>query len=519
MGANTDNEPTRLKTEPRVLGMKSGVIIESESLPLPTSDSPNQFETSPLHKTFSQPPPEILHLIFERTIPPYFMLDSSASFCLAPLFLQVLRQKRSLINVCWAWYHAALPFLYESVSIRYVYQLTGILRTLVHATRGSNVKDMIKIVDIYCHVPEKYGHHFQRQVEALFRICPRAVSCNFGSRLPPTTSIWPAMTNITHLSLPDSIEISSLESILSQICLRIISLSFRISESHPVSILMAGIYANPKHFPALKSLSISFNGGAAQTLDVVLQSWTISRLENLMFKVCAPRIHPFPVHILTKICTLHGMHVRYLHLIIPRNIDIQPLLDACPALEHLVLSEIIKSLAHARVRWLDVWAKESDRLAARKEMEDHSSGLRALERVRVLSDYLRDNTKLVDVPLLIPPWMVVDAKNAFECSFLHLGVKHEVGELRFVQPEWSLDEDENVEEEEDGEYVPGLSDSCLDIDSDFGINDGSERDSSTECDEDGDRVWDTDWDSPRVLGEQNDVDALEMDFSWMDSSP
>ncbi|KDR79121.1 hypothetical protein GALMADRAFT_242993 [Galerina marginata CBS 339.88] len=513
-----DSSAVALGDEPTdLLSAKNGhVIIDSEAHVVPTL-----LEPPPARKPFSQPPPEILHLIFERTIPPYFMLDPSASFCLRSFFLQVLRQKKSLISVCWAWYHAALPFLYENVSIRRVYNLSALLRTLVDLPQ---VKEMIKTVDVYCHIPEAYGQHFQHQLEALFRLCPSIPSCNFQSRVPLTTSVYPAIANITRLSLPEGIPLHALLNILSLISPQIIYLAFHTPPQPPTPA------ANPPTplpfplpFPALQSLSIFLTAHTAHTIDALLlyHPWAMPALTHLILHIYTPLIDPVPIPTLTKFCTEHGARVRFLHLMLPwltvSPIDIQPLLDACPALEHLALSpRNFLPMRHARVRWVDLWVIERGWRAARNSMEARvRAGLCALERVRVLPVYLGNETDAyaAEMPLLLPPWIVRDNKDVFECLFLGIGVRHQVGKVRYVQPELGEDMDED---DEDGEYVPSSSDSESESESES----GSSSDDFTESDEDGEqeqeRERDTDRDLSEELGDQNDIDALETDFSWLD---
>ncbi|KDR79120.1 hypothetical protein GALMADRAFT_242991 [Galerina marginata CBS 339.88] len=521
------DESTKLESRAGVGDMEQfDQLIHSNSHlhPAVSTSSPKKsvLETPSPHKPFSHPPPEILHLIFERTIPLPLLLDSSLSFSHNSLFCQVLRQKKAIINVCRTWYRAGLPFLYECVYIRRVYQLLWLLRTLVHSPRNMDLKKMIKTIDIYCHVPDAYGKHFERQLRALLCLCHRVASCNFRSSLPFTTSVWHAITNITQLSLPEGITLISLESILSLISPRIESLSFHIPRPDPVSgLLTTTTQPKPVHFPALRSVSIGLPPPSAPILDGLLQSWGLPELENLTFLMRVYRTEPFRISTLANFCTSHGQRVRYLHFVVPwptsLQIDIQPILNACPALEHIVLSSRDwMPLAHTRVRWVDVWDNEVGPDGVRKKMEAWVDGLRALERVRVLPCYLRgDDAHSVDIPLLVPPCMVVDPKDAFECMFLGVGIRHEVGEIRYIQPGWRGEhgkesEDEKDEVSSESEYGAGFE-----RENHF-EGDGEIQSDFTDTDDDSDSDSEADEVSPGGHGDQNEIDGLETDFPWLD---
>ncbi|KIM49603.1 hypothetical protein M413DRAFT_112578 [Hebeloma cylindrosporum] len=202
---------------------------------------------APLLRPF-EPPLEILHDIFEHAIPPNFLADLSASFSPNSLWCRALRQKLSLLNVCWAWYRVAVPFLYGDVAIRRVYQLGNLLRTL-ESSDSSHLKDVIKTLNVHCFIPHSFHDSFNMQLIQLFKICPRLTGFSYKSPCyPPSLGTLPPLPpTLTHLELGEDVNLSVLQDALEALSANLVSLSIDSVKTH--------LNANSYTFPLLESLT------------------------------------------------------------------------------------------------------------------------------------------------------------------------------------------------------------------------------------------------------------------------
>ncbi|KDR79113.1 hypothetical protein GALMADRAFT_154100 [Galerina marginata CBS 339.88] len=537
-------DPSRLQHE--ILALK----MENEDLKDEITDLRQELdackktlrEISGLRKPFSQPPSEVLRMIFERTIPPHFLLDSSASFGLNSLFCQVLKQKVSIVNVCRTWYSVGLPFLYGNISIRRVHQLLDLLRSLVNSTTALNLKEMIRTVDIYCVVPQWYGQQFEKQLKVLFELCPRISSCAFRSpfRALPTSPLAAVVPQLTNLVLNGGIKLAMLQVILQLVSPHVISLSFHIPEHEETSTS-----PTDQNFPHLEDISLWVTKPAARILGELSSVWKMPHLDSLTFHLQKHGQANYPTEILKHFCDAHGAGLRYLHIIDLTfltccrrssngyDIYIPDLSKSCPTLEHIVLSPMIGlPIAHEHLKWVDIWAPAAIGFRPKKlRKKIKKANLPALKGVRILPFYLHDAYSC-NLPKFTPPNSVSTPADVFECMFLGFGIRHNVKEILYLQPQWSVDgTSEDSENSSDSE-----SDEDQGSDESYGEStDGG--DSVEETDNDSDREYvpntpDSDSDSEFsesatdwVLGSDDnpladtdvEMDDLETDFPWLEN--
>jgi len=97
---------------------------------------------------------------------------------------------------------------------------------------------------------------------------------------------------------------------------------------------------------------------------------------------------------------------------------------------------------------------------------------------------------LTDLPTKIPPNLVLDVSDAFECKFLDLLVRHDPGSLRCIEPEWPEDASDS---EEDADFVYRSEDDLVHMDgtvSDDSSLTSLESDSEADSDTYIERHWD-----------------------------
>ncbi|KDR85844.1 hypothetical protein GALMADRAFT_389329 [Galerina marginata CBS 339.88] len=476
-----------------------------------------------LRKPFSQPPPEILHLIFERTIPPSSLIGSSDSDSFLPnsLWYHVQAQKHAVLNVCRTWYMIGLPFLYEVVSIRRVYQLSRLLRTLMIKYSSLNLKDTIKKVEVLCVTPSWYQAHFEYQLKALFDICPRISSFSYASGslrcpLPPAIQLTALVPNIAHLELITSLEFKTLQNLLELASPHVVSLS--IAPPARIDTAVLDIL-----FRCLEDLTLWEWG----SLSPFIHNWKFPRLKRL---TCNGN---FGEKKLKEFCSVHGAGLQYLHLTLDRanypcegfwqsELHCKPmcfpdLSDSCPILQHIVLPAHSEPLIHKSVKWVDVWVSDRTLDEAQTVRNSlRSANLPALKGVRLLP-YSELEPRL-SLPLLLPPTLVSTTSDSFAIRLSSdVVIRHDVGEIRWIKPPCAgdFDEDDVKAMERHDTSEEEVDDGYSDSDGSF-IPDESNSEGGTDYSSDGSA--DQDWDPVTKKLSVKDwmlMDGLETDFSWL----
>ncbi|KDR85872.1 hypothetical protein GALMADRAFT_390556 [Galerina marginata CBS 339.88] len=377
-------------------------------------------------------------MIFERTIPPHFLVDSSTSFSINSVWCRVQQQKNSIVNVCRTWYTVGIPFLYADVSIRRVYQLPNLLRTLNNSSPNLNLKETIRSVHFYCVVPVRYEQQFERQLKVLFDICPRITSCSFASQwspfcLPDAAPWYAVVPNITHLYLHYTIEADLLERLVEVVSHYLLSLSFRVPGNHSSVAQIP-----PRNFTHLEDLTVWVATElAVNYTEAVTRAWKMPHLKRLTVQ------GELPEGALQHLCEAYGTGLQYLH--ITAHIDtswawylwettpLPDLLVLCPVLEHIVLSpQLFGTFEHKCIKWIDIWTSaEYGGDVDEMKTKIASWKLPALNGVRTLPYDLHELP--LTVPFLIPPTLVSNALETFSIEFLDVVIRHEVGKLSYIQ--------------------------------------------------------------------------------------
>ena len=294
--------------------------------------------------------------IFNRAIPPYFLLDPA--LCAGPNspWSKALRLKKSIISVSRAWYDAGVSFLYEDICIHRIAQIFDLFQTLkLSAKLGS----LVKSFEIYCYIPLNITAEFNLCLNFLLGHFPRLSTFTFSSPcgLPSSALVLPPSTNITHLRLSAArLEYAVVIGVMEHVKLTMRSL--KLSLSHDQLGVSDEIAKQDVDLLALETLVLST---PYPQLGHVIKHWKMPSLRRLTFSCWGSQTKPPP---LLRLLEAHGRHLTFLHIsrsnFTLNARQLSSVADHCPHLEHLIIyPEIISlaswkddSLVHSNVRWL-----------------------------------------------------------------------------------------------------------------------------------------------------------------------
>lgn len=111
---------------------------------------------------------QILDFVFPRH--ESRILKSSNAEPLESGWLRALRSKKAVTLVCKDWHIVALKFLYRDISIRYVWQLVLLLRTIRSAPETFG--RLIRSLTIICYVPKHLTQVASDCLNAILALCP-----------------------------------------------------------------------------------------------------------------------------------------------------------------------------------------------------------------------------------------------------------------------------------------------------------------------------------------------------------
>ncbi|PPQ98211.1 hypothetical protein CVT26_003464 [Gymnopilus dilepis] len=485
---------------------------------------------SSLRKPFSQPPPEIIHMIFERTVPPYFLLDSSASFCLNPIWCKVQKQKKAIVEVCRPWYNVGLPFLWEDIVILRVQELRSLLFVLKDSPH--RLRHLVKRVEIHCYIPFWYAAHFTQQLQQLFAVCPRISSCSYLSQCLPPPLIHSALENattITQLCLSNGLSMEILGPLLRSLSPFLVSLSFHVPPE-----LIQNFSELPKcHLRVLKELTIWVGHAASNNLDSLsLHRWfEIPHLKQLTFCLGPERTHHTPDVALRRFCQEYGARLSFLqiHSTMLWNdfTNSQALLELCPVLEHLViyggLFRNSDAIYHPNIRWLDVWFNDIEQKYDQElnlRLNDLVNNKFSLSKFPLLKGVrLLQHTYAFpyNLPLMLPPDLVSNVEDRLRVAFLDFEMRHDLGKVYFVSNDWVSAMGSNAYSKEPDSMELDSDDDGYDEESEsaWSPSSGYDTDAGAFSDTDSSLVASED-DSESNGQEDMDLDALEMDIPIFD---
>ncbi|KAJ7035210.1 hypothetical protein C8F04DRAFT_541791 [Mycena alexandri] len=309
-------------------------------------------------------PSEILHEIFDMTIPSDIMLNASLSCGPDSPWCSSMVTKRALVLVSKSWYEAGIDLLYRTITIR---RVPGIQALLFALAENPLLGGFVRNITIACFVPRTYRATIHPDLTQIVQLCPALTSLNHLPPFPPPKPFrFPALpSTVTSLKFALHEELSTVYATLQLCCEQLEELSIRALDDEVLDALELD-------FPRLHTLYITLGG------DTVIQkfstNWRMPKLKHLTLRVSTDLEHAQFLdvtyhHLLRK----HGRGLQYLAFpgVLPAGsifnqpspvTDFAPLLARCPGLEHVVLPMYfglnLDSPAFPSIKWLDVWTQE-----------------------------------------------------------------------------------------------------------------------------------------------------------------
>ncbi|KII93035.1 hypothetical protein PLICRDRAFT_26411 [Plicaturopsis crispa FD-325 SS-3] len=411
-----------------------------------------QGQTDTLQSILRRPvlllPVEVLEIVFTYALPPASFLDPSlraggqnSSWCMT------LRTKKALVLVCKLWRDVATKILYEEVVFRRPAQIPAFINTL-----NSSVLDLgfcVRRLGFLCVVTEESIASVVSGVTEVLDRCKRIEGLtwnpfdldNIADRSPSTPSsarseievpisicaiICPV--GLTHLECGETIDYANLCSGLHSVRHTLRSLTFVLSAGYQPDEEQ-GIQQDVD-LEQLENVRVTYApSGDWYCWDILPPSWTTPRLKRLTVNNTAhfsDDVLPWFWTKLSDFCRLIFGRLEYLRVTLltsgsydPHNI--QPVLDACPLLKHLVITmDYHMPISHPTLEYVDVEVP----LADPDDMEAYETIYSALhdeellpsvKDIRVLDKALRS---LPDLPYIIRPLEPpLDENEDNECKF------------------------------------------------------------------------------------------------------
>ncbi|TFK70604.1 hypothetical protein BDN72DRAFT_838676 [Pluteus cervinus] len=343
-------------------------------------------------------PPEVLTLIFKYAITFTYLLDYSPLASPSGGYYNDLRFKKGLLHVCRVWHEAAIRVLYEDVVFRRCTQIPMFLDTL---GKSPYLEGVVKSIMILCNPLPDCEERFTGDIQKLYECCPKATHieyhppfCTTGGFEESTATtkefIPPISHHITHLTFGKCVSYAVLENCLKQVQGTLRSLSFTLGIISPATQTLS--------FPHLNMLQVVFHGDRRDTWDH-LSKWETPSLTHFTFHALKARI---PEAALVTLLKSSAQSLRFFH--IQTSSNVQPFLDVCPELEHLVVTsnQNVDEFVHPKIRWLDVWPTKSN-VDTRTLCKLLDEDIDHLPRLRGIRNFHVSLHTFLQLPLIFPP--------------------------------------------------------------------------------------------------------------------
>ncbi|KII93142.1 hypothetical protein PLICRDRAFT_170924 [Plicaturopsis crispa FD-325 SS-3] len=434
-------------------------------------------------------PNEILRMIFVYAIPPSEFVDPNLYGGPESPWCLTLRTKKSLTLVCKAWWSVAMDVLYEEVAFRRPWQIAAFSRTL--ETSLFDCCSYVRKFDVACLLALDSIASIESDLAQILCRCTRITQVRWNPCLDdgvapghPFDRVWHPWPNLnlTHLECGPTVDFPSLAVGLQDVGRTLLSLSFTVpptrSDTPPIDVRLDRLES--LHMQWLEQLEYSH-------LESITTQWSMPQLKALTVdnsaywrKSTVLWLEFCPA--LISFCKAHGKGIDYLRIHVqnvlspegikmPSTDDYQPILDACPSLQHLVLDAKSGSpLSHPRIQWVDVeWmdaeASHGPESSGYLGLMLNTKRLPSLKGVRVIDRPLHF---IRDLPRMVPPQYMLGEHTDFEWRFPGVHICHRKGRVYRADMQY-------LEDEEDSDYEYPSADSSAD---------DSAEDSSSDEDDD-----------------------------------
>ncbi|KAJ7280262.1 hypothetical protein C8J57DRAFT_1567536 [Mycena rebaudengoi] len=330
-------------------------------------------------------PPEILLLIFRNAVPPGWLLEGTESLASgsSSIFAYDLRMKLSILAVCRRWNQLGMELLYHCglgglASCRYFYALYKV-------ANGSG------------------------EVKQVFDLCPRLAQFGFIPTfiVPGRPSLLPTISStVTHLEYSRTVEFADVVPSLVQLSRDLIFLALTL----PVAASNNGSELSFDNLEDLRLL-LNFEG-----FTLAASKWAMPKLKRTWLRYLdrIPELETLDLSKFQPFFDAFGRTLTFLSWNLPAT-DLQHILDLCPILDHLVVSDwrlhgqrldVKRLWRHKAITVIDVWVSwPVPRLTRVQYLQETYPALRAHRCL--------DHTfiHLWDLPARIYPDTAVDASS------------------------------------------------------------------------------------------------------------
>ena len=310
-------------------------------------------------------------MIFTRTIPPSFLIDSSLKCGSNSPWCECIRMRKSIIGVCKAWWKVGVELLYQEICIRRVGQIPALLRTL---DSNNDIGNLIKTIEISCFIPSGYLSVFSADLGHIFNYCPRVAELTFAARaydspLHEAVLCCPALpmiqfeacVSLTRLEFIIPTDCGDIVSVL-QVCVNLRSLW--ICVAFPDGPDKGRVMRSPISLARLETLRLTINESNEEHLPLLGSYWSMPSLRRVVIDELNDLANSASSAYRNDFFKAFGVRLRYLHIRPYRAcgntylLDVQGFLDRCPVLEHLAICPSLRAptpLTHPTVKWIDLW--------------------------------------------------------------------------------------------------------------------------------------------------------------------
>ncbi|KAF9057251.1 hypothetical protein BJ165DRAFT_18889 [Panaeolus papilionaceus] len=315
-----------------------------------------------------QPPPEVWNEIFLRCLPPPELVDTSRCFTMSNSpWNEATRQKKAIVQVCWSWYEIGLPLLYEDICIFRPHQLPLLLEAMKESRYRTRRR--IKRVLLSVLVPDRLRFTFLEHLRNLVELSPSLISFDFRpcqerlSDWKNTGLYFGIRSNITHLTLTEQVPFDVRHDILSSVTDTLTHLNvydfggdsyltFPMLVDFTLHATIEVIYDVTPEFLVSKTYTFPI----VERLTIVLPKGPLGQL-SIVPSFCKDYSASIRMLQIQEPQGMDGLSVYSSNRFHPLGIDrMQPILDSCPMLEHLILHPAMSfPIKHPRVQWVDIW--------------------------------------------------------------------------------------------------------------------------------------------------------------------
>ncbi|EPQ61296.1 hypothetical protein GLOTRDRAFT_135799 [Gloeophyllum trabeum ATCC 11539] len=389
-------------------------------------------------------PPEILRIIFDFCFGPYDLLEPSMTQGPNSPWSRTLRDQKSIVRVCKAWWSVGVESLYKHVALRRVGQIPALLRTL-DGDSQAQLSHLISSIAVVCAVPDICQLAFSSSLDCLLDKCPRLSKLTYapifdgypGSQ--PSHDMAPHFRSVTHLAFGDDVPM----------CQSLFDLLKATTQLKSLSLVVGDLVTHEWRIPQdmvhlvhLEHLSLRVLREGSQDIQQVRDGLNLPNLRSLECSYVHRRLWKDVLPLIAS----KGATLRMLSLkcVIPycdqsyAPYDIQPLIEQCPLLEHLIfMADLTFPLCHPTLRWVDIlawspnttswpsrghwrgWSVDDDNFAA----EPPTSWRRLLEGFTREAFPVLERVRLIDPELAAMPYLAValpPPTSEYQCLKIHV---------------------------------------------------------------------------------------------------